>query len=251
MPSKPTCTLVGRRYSSGDRLDIELPNERFLRMFDKSTIDKVIANTTFALVLVGLLLFVIGAAGGWPDPLLRINELGWRVALAAMGGIIAGFGVLLIWRERNRNKPQLDQDYGLKIVSLQDGQDVGEELDVHGTYQKRPPNGSVKLFIKSPRTGEHWPETTKITFKENTWHGRVQIGGKAGRKRIVEIAVMGEAGQVLCEYYEKVGKDTGEWPGIVKMPSDIYAYDSKLVIRGDAPERKSSVRDKKSSTFAQ
>ena len=71
------------------------------------------------MIVVGLLLFVIGAAGGWPNPLLKIDELSWRIALAVMGVVTAGIGGLLLWRERSSQTNDLDfqQDFGVKITS--------------------------------------------------------------------------------------------------------------------------------------
>jgi hypothetical protein len=84
-------------------------------MSDKSVIEKVISNTPLALVLIGLLLVVIGAAGSWPGPALQVNELGWRIALAFMGVIVVGVGGLLIWREKVPPAPAPSCDvYGIK-----------------------------------------------------------------------------------------------------------------------------------------
>lgn len=71
-------------------------------MSNKSWYVTLIQNTPLAVILVGIFLVIVGAAGGWPTPKLEVRETGWRIALASIGAIAAVSGGLLFWFERIR-----------------------------------------------------------------------------------------------------------------------------------------------------
>jgi len=197
-------------------------------MPDKSSIEKLIDNSPLALVVIGVVLFVIGAAGGWPSPALEVNEAGWRIALATFGVVVAGIGGLLLWRERTSRPPEValsPEDYGIKIVSPKDGTSVSSHCAVLGTYQNKPPDGSVWLFAASD--SEYWPqETVKFDTKTKTWYASANLG-KSG---LIKIVLMGKAGQALCEYYFKVGRITDKYWSIETLTPDIVECSRVTVI---------------------
>jgi hypothetical protein len=43
--------------------------------------------------------------------------------------------------------------------------------------------------------------------------------------------MMGTSGQALCQYFDKVGHEVGQWVGIPTLTSDIETCDSILVQR--------------------
>ena len=204
-------------------------------MLDKSTIEKVISNTPLALVLIGLLLVVIGAAGGWPSPALQVNESGWRIALAAMGVVVVGVGGLLLWREKAppASTPSCEV-YGIKIVYPRNGQEVEADFEIYGTYKTKPPNEKiVQVFHGPPGTPAYWPIIeAKVNFdvERKTWHTGARIGGNPAPRDIV-VALMEQAGQALCDYYHKVGEETGKWPGIITLTPDIVECDRVTIKR--------------------
>lgn len=207
-------------------------------MNDKSLLEKVIDNTPVLLVVLGLFLLLIGATGRWSNPPLQINDPIWRVSLATIGIIIAGIGVLLIWRERVATKSIKSEtaDYGIKILSPKVEQEVSEEIVVSGTYIKLPSNKNIKLFMKSPRSNEYWPVPNNVVFDENrkSWQGKVYISGEPGLRRIIIVAIVGESGLALCEYFERVGFVTKKWPGITRLTPDIDECDSVTIIRQES-----------------
>jgi len=69
-------------------------------MPDKSIIEKLLSNTTLALILGGAFLFLVAASGGFPGLEIQVDELGWRIALAVLGVILVGIGLLVWWREK-------------------------------------------------------------------------------------------------------------------------------------------------------
>ena len=73
-------------------------------MLDKSTIEKLLSNTTFALILSGTFLVLVAASGGFPKLEIQVDELEWRIALAVLGVILVGIGLLVWWREKEMLK---------------------------------------------------------------------------------------------------------------------------------------------------
>ncbi len=76
-------------------------------MSQKRWYETLIENTPLAVILVGLFLFVVGAAGGIKDaggwiPKFEVNERGWRIALAVMGAVVAISGGLFFWLDKFR-----------------------------------------------------------------------------------------------------------------------------------------------------
>jgi hypothetical protein len=63
-------------------------------MSDKTFIEKLIERTPLAFVILGSILFIVGAAGGAQYLKVQVNEMGWRIALAAMGVVLCAVGSL-------------------------------------------------------------------------------------------------------------------------------------------------------------
>jgi len=64
------------------------------------TIESLVKNAPLAIVVIGVMLCIIGAAGGLPvgeSPLL-VEDPAWRIGLAGMGILLVGVGVLLMLR---------------------------------------------------------------------------------------------------------------------------------------------------------
>ncbi|MCI0664304.1 MAG: hypothetical protein L0220_24865 [Acidobacteria bacterium] len=71
-------------------------------MEKKPFVEKLLENTPLAIIVIGLVLFLIGANGGWSKADLKIDSPTWRSALAAMGFIVFAVGGLFLWQERNK-----------------------------------------------------------------------------------------------------------------------------------------------------
>jgi hypothetical protein len=202
-------------------------------MFRSYIIELIKTNSPYILVIIGLLLLIIGANGGWPQPYLCINEIIWRIILAVMGFIVSLTGIFIIIREKKDRKTISVKNYGIKILSPEKNQGVGDRVDITGIFEKWPEHQTVKLFIKSPKTNEYWPQPKPISIDKNkeSWKGQVYMGCDIGKERNIVIALINEGGQSLCDYYEKVGKKTNQWIGVQKLPNDVIECDSVLVIR--------------------
>jgi len=65
-----------------------------------SVLEKLLNNTPLALVVIGVILFVTGAAGGLSPFSIQVAESGWRIALAILGLVLIGVGFGTIYRSR-------------------------------------------------------------------------------------------------------------------------------------------------------
>jgi hypothetical protein len=192
------------------------------------------APLPLAVMVVGALLVVIGAAGGIQKISLSIPELGWRIALAVMGAVVAGLGVILIWR-RGRDvqaSPEEIKDYELKIAFPTREQEVGERIRMSGTYKRKPPTGSVVILDQSLADGRYWFKRSLVDFEEpNRWSADLHIAGQPPTHRKICIAVAGPAGKALLEYYFTVTKETEKYVGVSTLTPDIAVCDSVVVWR--------------------
>ena len=79
-------------------------------MLEKSSWDKLIERTPLAVIVIGVFLLIVGAAGGLPvgNPPLQVTDLAWRVGIGTMGVIISTVGLLLLIREERNSKQQTE-----------------------------------------------------------------------------------------------------------------------------------------------
>lgn len=126
------------------------------------------------------------------------------------------------WAEYNnavsQHESYLDVDYGIKIVSPKDGDEIGELIEVTGVYAIMPPPKNLRLFTVNPeRTnyGERfWPQEIVIDFfpETKTWRAKVIIGGGPSEiKWGIIAAIVGPSTIVLWDFYYKVGPKMGWW----------------------------------------
>ena len=120
---------------------------------DKKLVEKVIENTPLSIIVIGIFLFLIGAAGGLPPLKLHVIETEWRIALASLGVITAGIGGFLIWGTRTgkKTKEYLRIDYGIKFTAPSHHKEVDDRFDVEGLYKIKLPSDIVLgIFEFSP-----------------------------------------------------------------------------------------------------
>jgi hypothetical protein len=109
-------------------------------------------------------------------------------------------------------------DYGIKIITPQDGQHVGEYIDVAGVYKIMPPPKTLRLFTVNPdktSIGERfWPQEIVTVFnsESKTWTARINIGDPTPNKKWAVIAsIVGPSTIILWDYYYKVGPIVKWW----------------------------------------
>jgi hypothetical protein len=110
----------------------------------------------------------------------------------------------------------LENPYGIEILSPSNNDPVEEHFSVMGRYVHKPPSGCLQLFtvIHAPGDDEKkpkwqvWPQevVTQFDAKAGTWMARAHIGNKDPNLRWGLVAAMiGETTKLFCEYYFSVG----------------------------------------------
>lgn len=116
--------------------------------------------------------------------------------------------------------------YGIKIVSPKHGEIRYGPFEVTGSYDFKPPEGSVWIFIASLDDNEFWPQGT-VQFDEaaKTWKGMAFFYERPARDANIIVAQVGETGKILCDYYTRVGHETGNFMPLLKLTSDVVEFD--------------------------
>jgi hypothetical protein len=190
----------------------------------EKSIQALIKNSPLALIVIGLFLVVMGAASGWKSQGLEIQEMGWRIALGVMGGVVAAVGSLLEWRSRNQ-LPSLDsapaeEKYGITINKPLNNSMFGSQFELSGTYDKRPPHKGCAVV--SLGLDNHYHFKQYINFEnsnDRTWSTMLHFGSRPGR-RVIKVVTLGKAGQALADYQHAVQR-AGYWIGIDMFTPDI------------------------------
>jgi len=210
-------------------------------MPDESSADKksigvaLVQNTPLAIIVIGLFLALLGAAGGWPKYGLQITELGWRISIGLMGLVCAGVGLVLYKRRDNLGPSREELEaarYGIRIASPGENDFVSNRVDVKGSYEIKPgPDIEAWVLEFSPTSQKFYPKR-RVIFdqRRKNWEAiDFGIGGKNSDKRILIVAVLGLGGQALCNYYQAAGEENKRWPGIPKLTPDSVECDRVTV----------------------
>jgi len=213
---------------------------------------RLIENTPLALVVIGLFLFVIGAAGGWERFSLQITESGWRITLATMGFILVAYACLLIWRPKSATQivaePEREALKKACNLTIQTWTAIDRgrpnQYELTGEYKQLPPAGnSVWLITASTTSPRYWPQN-EVVFDnaKMKWNSIVGLGAatRSGEKMRVILAIIGDCGNILFSHY--FGTRDKENPNAV-LPLSKLTH--------DIIECASVVLDKRQSSSAQ
>lgn len=208
------------------------------KIFESASLTFLVGS--LCLVLVGLALFSISALGAIPMTTNTITDPWWRVALAILGLVVATGGATAFWYAPSEKQIINAHSFGLKINHPQTGDIVGEHYDVSGTYGRKPPN-DYEIIIFEVNTDGHSPtyrpRKVAVSGPDQSWRAKGVYGGdlkELGRERTIFVALVGNSGQALCDYYHKVGETYNfeRRPSIDVLASDIIECDRIRVRRG-------------------
>jgi hypothetical protein len=192
---------------------------------------KLAENVPFALVLLGVAIFLVGAAGGLPAAHLAVAEGGWRVALGVLGGVVLLGGALLLWRGSPVEAAISPARYHIKIRGPIAGELVGRRFQIHGTYSgKLPPGYALEIFEINESRSDYRPRRRANINNDGTWRAVEVWGGtRSGESKLYMVALAGPCGQLLTEYYRAVGDRFKEFdktrPPVNRLPADVHECD--------------------------
>jgi hypothetical protein len=184
-------------------------------MLEKTAVAKLIDRAPLAVIVIGVLLLITGAAGGLPigEPPLQVADYGWRISVGAIGAILVISGLLLLWRETTRVQAEQQREknlvakYGIKIESPREGKQIGDRVEVSGTFLIQPPENELRLFIVTPDSGAFWPRdiVTQFDLQSHQWWGYVTVPSKASPYFVdIVVALVGKSSQAWLRYYSNV-----------------------------------------------
>jgi hypothetical protein len=196
---------------------------------------KIIAHETpLVLVILGVVVVVVGAAGGVPFTQLIIAQIEWRIGLAILGVAVAAGGGLLLYSGQTgkRAKPT---KCNFKITNVEhngavqlresDTRKNKNYYDLHGRYDKKPPDGySVAIIEFDPGTDTNYRLRKKAAvYDDNTWQARDIYARQSGIRLEIAVVYVSASGDALWQYYDKVRKRNGPnaTPSIDHLPEDI------------------------------
>ena len=204
-------------------------------MEKQSLIEKLMDNRPLAIIVIGLILFLLGANGGWSKADLKLDSTGWRLALALMGLVVFSVGGLFLWRGKNTGSidEESKKHYGIKIHFAEEGVEACNPIEVSGTYEIKPNNHVLRAIEFDPLSQQYWPKNY-LDFDETKkkWSAQVYIGGAVGAKRTIIVAAIGINGRILLDYSRKVNMEfKPKWPGLDGLTTDIVECDRVTVRR--------------------
>ncbi len=95
----------------------------------KEILQEVVKRTSASLIILGIILLILGASGGFTvsNFSLQILEVLPRVTIILVGIILVGFGIFLIWRDirlsdtlknGDETNPSIKNDIGVESISI-------------------------------------------------------------------------------------------------------------------------------------
>jgi len=185
------------------------------------------------LVLGGI--WIIVEPMGVPDEFISLPNFTkfrffWHFLLAVF--ITSHLIIILLAYLLNFFKENSAQKYNIKIHQPKDSDDIESPFRISGSYEVKPPDGSLRILEYSPKSSDYWIKN-EVIFEESKKHWFVEnvyICGEHGDKREISVAYFGENGKILAIYYEKVNEGLRSLIGMKKLSKDIQICD-KVNIR--------------------
>ncbi len=143
-------------------------------------------------------------------------------------------------RTNRQQKLQLSKsnkdDYGIKIIAPVNGEKVDNTILIRGIYNELPTSSSLQVFTISQDRQYRPQQGARVIVDRNAkeWHASLSttsIEMQKGQNKTIGVALIGEAGDALCQYFWKAGRLAKQYPGIDKLTPDIIFYGEVVVIK--------------------
>lgn len=161
-------------------------------------LQKLFESPQSLLIVAGIILVVLGAAGGVTyNNWFPIPQQWAQIFVSFVGLLLALFGVLLVLVQ-----PRSATPYGISITSPTNGAEV-DRTKVSGTIRKHPPKGYVLWILRIYPTGEYIPLRKVDLHKgQTTWDALdCDVGPSSGESRRFGAYLLGPSSQVMFGYW--------------------------------------------------
>lgn len=173
------------------------------------TLSKLVDNSPLALIVLGFLVLIIAATGSVPLTTSAVNGSVWQVLLLCAGAIPVVLGSYLVLSGNRGPATAINpQKYQIRITNLRDGNLVDRYFTVSGTYAKElPKDYAIATAELIASNGTFRPRKIAILEKDRSWRAEELFGGDgSGDEHIILVGLIGPAGRIVFDYWEKVGK---------------------------------------------
>jgi hypothetical protein len=186
---------------------------------------QIAKNSPIVLIILGLALIVTSAGGGIAMLSFVIPPGVPKVTVACTGFAIVLFGGLLLWRGAPEESSVPFKKCEFRIVTPAIGTEVGENpVEFWGTYKKK--GGKQILLIEKSLSSDNLYFKTKVEFRDQKrWTASCHVGGPVGSVRVIYVAVLGESGSALYDYYQRVKQQKNDEVAFRELTKDIYLSD--------------------------
>jgi hypothetical protein len=174
----------------------------------KDTLAQLFYRVGVLLILLGVILFILGAAGGVGyNAVLAIKDPLAQYALEIVGSILLAIGIFVSVRI-----PASEPDgakIGVKIISPRENERVGV-VNVIGEIEKKVPNGYTLMLLRVYPDAGHavypWAEVRLNPDNKRWTVVDCDIGGRKGDRRILAVYLVGESGKALIRYFREASR---------------------------------------------
>lgn len=140
----------------------------------------------------------------------------------------------LLQKQQKHSSVSAKENYGIKIVTPENGDKVGETIRIRGVYNELPIGSTLQIFTISKDRQYRPQQEARVTVDKNSKEWRASLSAasiemETGKSKTIGIALMGDAGDALCEYFWKAGHLAKQYPGIEKLTPDIIFYGEVVV----------------------
>jgi hypothetical protein len=120
---------------------------------------------------------------------------------------------------------------GIKITKPAYGQAIsGRDFSVEGRFDKTPPGGTFRVFIRNLDGTRIWPQKRVVFHPEtHTWEAKATLLDHPANEAYILIAEIGDMGKLLYDYYTEVGEAKDVWIPLSKFTPDTTIYDEVFV----------------------
>jgi hypothetical protein len=147
-------------------------------MISTSVIEKLIDNVPLAVIVIGVFMLIIGAAGGLPtgNPPLQVTDYTWRIGLGVIGVVLTGLGVLLLFHENGLIESNNGQTKdSVACLAKIGGETIGEFRKFWSPFLSERPLTELPVVLSAKGFGVEYESgnqtieaghTVKISYNE-------------------------------------------------------------------------------------